>query len=513
MKPTRIAKILLCILLMNAAATLFFRYFITIDGPMHVLHASLQKASWSTHEHTAHGFNYYIGIRWLGDGILALLLLFLTPEQAHNVFAAFVSSGVVIAAVAFLRSHGTQIGVPVLWLAPIMFNTLLIMGLFHFLLSVALSLGSVAWWKWHVEKPRTRWVGLLIGAILAWFTHRGAPAILCLFFFPTFLFELHQERRTAFLTNARERYKWISLSAVILLVGAFQLHRVLQIINIPVPTSLPSFNRTFLLKTLLIVDQTREQWLIHGIGLLLLISIASGIWARWRYGRTWLWHDVLIILFLVLFLITWLSNSPHGRGLIISDRVHWLALLVLVLWLIAIAGAAKGKVAQMIGGAALCALPLHATRLVQAENSFSSLEHVHAGVMEACAALEPNSIVLSVMAGSDRLQQHIQAYVAIEYSGILVAPSEFLMSYGPHTRTKEPDWLRFSRDPNWLLRHWRMGIPPEVDQILFIGRGIDQKVNKHPWPVLLGERFQPSFENEFARIYTAVRDSTTSDSR
>jgi len=513
MKPSRIATILLGILLVNAAAILFFRYFITIDGPMHVLHASLQKAPWPSPEHAAHGFTYYCGMRSLGDAITAVLLLFLEPQHAHDVFATLVSSAVVIAAVAFLRAQGTRVGIPILWLVPVMFNTLFILGLFHFLLGVAISLGSVAWWKWHAEKPRIRWFGLLVGMALAWFTHRGAPALLCLFMFPTYLFELRQERRTAFLTDPRERNKWLASGAVILLIGAFQLHRVLEIINVPIPTSLPPFTRTSLLKTLFIFDQTKEKWLILGIGLLLLISIATGIWARWRLGRKLVWHDVLIILFLVLFAITWLTNSPHGRRLIVSDRVHWLALVVLVLWLIAIADNARGIAARIIGGAAICALPLQVIRLTQAERSFSTLEPSHMLTMEACAALEPNSIVLSVMAGSDRMQQHIQAYVATKHNGILVAPTEFLLSYGPYARTKKTDWLRFSRDPNWLLRHWREGIPPEVDQVLFIGQGIDQKVSKHPWPTLLGERFQPSFENEFARIYTAARDTSISTSR
>jgi len=72
MKPSRIATILLGILLVNAAAILFFRYFITIDGPMHVLHASLQKAPWPSPEHAAHGFTYYCGMRSLGDAITAV---------------------------------------------------------------------------------------------------------------------------------------------------------------------------------------------------------------------------------------------------------------------------------------------------------------------------------------------------------------------------------------------------------------------------------------------------------
>ena len=46
-----------------------------------------------------------------------------------------------------------------------------------------------------------------------------------------------------------------------------------------------------------------------------------------------------------------------------------------------------------------------------------------------------------------------------------------------------------------------------MDQVLFMGRDIDLAVGKHPWPTLLDERFRQTFDNGYARIYTAVQDT------
>lgn len=125
-------------------------------------------------------------------------------------------------------------------------------------------------------------------------------------------------------------------------------------------------------------------------------------------------------------------------------------------------------------------------------------------MIEASAERQPNSTVLVAMAGTDRLQQHLAAFAAMEHSGIFIAPREFLLSTVPVTVQDPNDWYRIIRDPNWLLQHWRKGIPAQVDQILVLDRNKDQLVSKHPWPVLFEGRFLQSFENDQARIYTAV---------
>ncbi|MBK8226679.1 MAG: hypothetical protein IPK70_05835 [Flavobacteriales bacterium] len=504
MKPPRLALVLTGILLAHAASILIFRYFITIDGPVHVLHGSLLPAPWSGAAHGAQGSTYIPALRTLGNLIPAALLAFCSPQQAHHLFAALVGCAVVLASLAFLRAHGTAIGLPVLWLAPLLFSTLLILGLFHFLLGAAIGFGTVAWWKWQREKPMLRWTGLLLGAALAWGTHRTAPLLLCGLFLLSFAMEWRERRSSP----NHDRRPWLLIAAMILLIAAFQFNRVLGIVDAPTPGALPG-DPAFLLKSLFILDRSREQAPVYGIGALLLIAVAAAVRARWRSGRSIHWHDLFILLFLALAAVAWLSNSPHGRRLVGTDRAHWLALLALVLWLIAMADHARGATLRIIGATAVCAMLLNGLRLHRAESALAQLAGPHRSMMRASAELRPNSMVLVALAGTDRLQQHMPAFAAMEHSGIFIAPREFLLSTIPATVQDPNDWYRITRDPNWLLRHWRKGIPAQVDQILVLGRNKDQLVSKHPWPVLLEGRFRQSFENDQARIYTAVSARTT----
>lgn len=55
MRPAHSNILLLALLLANASAILFFRFFTSVDGPIHVLHASLLEWPWTTVDHQAQG--------------------------------------------------------------------------------------------------------------------------------------------------------------------------------------------------------------------------------------------------------------------------------------------------------------------------------------------------------------------------------------------------------------------------------------------------------------------------
>jgi hypothetical protein len=435
--------------------------------------------------------------------MLMVLLLFLSPAQAHDVLASLVCCAVVLSAVAYLRAHGTRIGPAVLWTAPVTFNLLLIMGLFHFLLGIAVAFGSVAWWKWHAGSPRTRWAGLLIGAVLAWYTHRGSPVLLAILFLLTLFFGSTTVRLPAGGTR-RSSLLWITLFGALLVLGALRVGPLVRKATEGITAGLPVFNASDLLRPLFLLDRSNEAWLIHGMGILLLISFSAGVLARWRMGRKRLWHDALLGLVLGLIPLSWIYGTPIAHKVLIAERCQWLALLALAIWLAAIADTHRGWVAHVIGGAALCALPLHVIRLVRVEGSLAHLQDTYVAAMEASKALAPGSLVIPVVADGDLLLQHLEAFVAIGYKGILVAPAEHVHLVLPTTLRRHASWL-YTEDPAFLVRHWRKGMPPEVDQVLFMGRDIDRAVSKHPWPSLLGDRFRVTYDNGYARIYTAVR--------
>ena len=394
MRPDRSSVVLLALLLANAASILFFRFFITVDGPISALHASLLDAPWTERGHLAHGITYNCDALQtrLGHGALMILLLFLSPAAAHDLFAVLVSCAVVLSVVAFLYVHGTRIGLASLWLAPVTFNILLIMGLFHFLLGVALAFGSVAWWKWRGDSRLWRWSGLLIGALLSWSAHRGAPILLCMLFLPMLLVELHTARRTTGRIERRTLGWSIAFIGVLAIATALRVGPAVRSIVRELPTELPALSDSFLIRPLFLLDHAKEAWLVGSIGVLLFISFSAGVRVRWGLGRKFLWHDTLLAFLLLLALLSWIYGTPAGHRLFITERCQWLALLVLALWLAAIADARRGWAAHTIRGAALCALPLHVARLVQAEESFARLQHAHLCAMEACAALAPGSL-------------------------------------------------------------------------------------------------------------------------
>lgn len=504
MRPARLHAALLFALLVNAASILFFRYFITVDGPVHVLRASLLEARWGSVRHIAQGITYgTAGISGLGDRVLMVLLLFCNPERAHDLYAAFVSCAVMLSVVAFLRVQGTRVGLAGLWLALVPLHTVLLMGLFHFLLGVAIALASAAWWKWREGHTVRRWAGLLLGAVLAWYTHRSAAVILCLLLVPGCLVHACDQGGLFNRIGVRKR-PWLPwLLFGIAFTAAWRWWPVLPSNVHHTVSFAPMVGEANPLQPLFVLDPSEERWFQGGIGILLLFAFIAGTTARWKMGRKWLWHDVL---FVGLFLFALLASIHRVLGapeLHIAERCRWFVLLFLAAWLVAIADARGRWTARLIGGAAVCALPLHLIRLVRTESALARLRPVHVAAMEAADTLGEGSLVWPVVTDRDPLLQHLEAFVAIRHKGILIAPAEHLSLVLPNELRRHAGWL-YTEDPAWLVRHWRKGIPPEVDQVLFMGKDLERAVSKPPWPALLTERFRPSYGNAYARIYTAI---------
>ena len=293
------------------------------------------------------------------------------------------------------------------------------------------------------------------------------------------------------------------------IIAALRIVPLVRKVTEGIPDELPAFKAEALLRPLYLLHGTEEAWLVLSIGVLLALSFATGLWARWRIGRTVVWHDALLVLLLSLTLIAWIYGTPTAHKVFIAERCQWLALLVLAIWLAAIADTHRGWIAHVIGGAALCALPLQVVRLVQAERSLAHLRDVCSAAIEAGKALAPGSLVIPVVADPDPMLQHLEALVAIQHTGILLAPAEHVHLVLPTTVRRHASWL-YTEDPDFLVRHWRKGMPPEVDQVLFLGTDIERAVSKRPWPTLLAGCFRLSYDNGYARIYSAAKDSIPS---
>jgi len=507
MQRSRIAIILLVLLFANATVLLCFRYFTTVDGPLHVFHASLLPAPWATTAHLAHGIIYDSNevSDWLGNHVLMILLALVAPERAHDLFAAFVSCALILSMVTFLRANRTRTRPAILWLLPITFSFILFLGLLHFMLAVAIGFGTVAWWKSRSHEPIARWLGLLFGLVVSFYTHRFGPVMVCMLFLPAFFMEFLREHTGRIKVSRRRMVARAAIISILLALCALLIGRFLKAPPLPNTNDLPAFSEFFFLRPLYLLDHAKEQWVVRSIGALLLISIAAGIGARFTLGRKAYWHDPIVALSVGFILLAWLYSAPSAGKLLVAERSQWLALLMMTIWIIAMADVPRKFPAWIIGGAALCVVPLQLVRLVLAEASLADLQQAHTSTMEASAALEPGSLVMPVLANHHWIFQHEVSYVAIDHDGILLSAKESVPYVHQDRRPHTSDQLPMRLDPYWLLRHWRTGIPSEIDQVLFIGSGIDQFVGKHPWPVLLSGGFVASFENGYSRIYTRMQ--------
>lgn len=488
--------LLLVVLLLTAACPLAFRFFTTIDGPVHVLTAYLSACA-KADPHQVKGFAYAAPEQLLlGHWILRGLLALAAPERAHDLFAVLVGCSVVLALFAFLRAQGVRPGPAILWAAPLLFSDLLIMGLFHFMLAVAVAFLVVAWWKRNASSLMRSWGGLLIGLLLAAITHRSGPLLVGVLFTPTFLFARFRE--------SAERPTPRSIAWAAALAGSIVVAGALWASSIGTD-GLTSGSVTapgdFLLQPLYLFDRAQEAGWIHAIGAVLLIALIAAGTARWRLGRRILWHDALLLLAMLFLGLAFLGGSSKGKDLLITDRAQWMALLLAVLWSTALAESATARTRTVIAATALLALPLHALRVHRAEAHLAPLRTGHDALLAGGAALAPGGLVLAAWTGGDRLLQHHTAYLAMRYPGIIIAPGDRMTLALPNPWSAGSAFRRFARDPYWILRHWRKGLPAEVDQVYFAGRNVERTVASHPWPTLLNGRFARSFASEHVWIY------------
>ena len=509
--PSRTALILIGVLLANVAAVLFFRHFTTVDGPMHVLNAAVLESHWTTPRFVADGLTYntdILDVHW-GDLLLVGLLRFLSPENAHAAFALLVCAALVLSVAACVRAYATRINATVLWLAPLSFNFLLVMGFFHFLLGIAICFGVLAWWKWKERSPLSRWSGVLGGMLLAWLTHRSGPILLGSMMAFLLVVELLQAKAGANKQQA-VRTRWMRPVVAIGLV-VMTIVGLRQILGDTVVRGMPQWNghgEFFLLRPLLLVDRTREIWMLIALGTLLILSVAVGLVVRFRLGRKQLPHDALFLLACCFALTPFFLDTPKMNILYVQERCQLLALLALVPWLSAMANASSNWRGQALGFLALLVLPVQAARMVHLECTLAELQRPQEQVLEVCHRLAPGSLVVMKMAEPNWLLQHLSAAVAIRHNGIVLTEQDHLRPAPPNINGTEIPLLRLTRIPTLLPEHWAHGGTPAVDHILFLGNETVERGRwTEPWSNMLEEHYWKTFDNGYVLLFTAKPDT------
>ncbi len=506
---TRVQGVVLgALLLANAAAILFMPSFTTVDGPMHTLRASVIEAAWTTPRYCAEGIGYdesAVGLR-IGDLFRIVLLHLVGPERAETVFAVLVSLCLLAAVLAYLRAHGTRANAAMLWLAPLSFSFILVIGFLDFILGLALCLAVVARWEHWRGRPLLRWALLLGGMVVGWYTHHGAPVLLAFLLFASLAFGGRNWSHALAWDRGRLLLRAVPILAL-LLATAWVLRTVLQDIALNSAPMKVLYDKWFLVRPLLLFHAGEEGFIIALFGVLLTITLAACISARWHLGKKLLVLDRFLLLALLFATIPFAIETKETRLLYVPERCQWLALLFFALWAIALAGAQPGLPSRVIITLAWAALPLQAIRLYEAKAVYAGLARAQTLTKEAVGALASSSLAVPVMAESNWLLNHLGGVVAMHHNGVCLSRDEHLSyrvaaaSYSPVRSTP----LLLQSPPTWLPFHWETCERPMVDHILFIGTDDSTRTTwQVHWKDMLERNYRQTFDNGYVTVYSAL---------
>jgi len=488
--------------LVSACSLLFFRFFITLDGPVHVLQASVLEQHWTTPRYVADGIAYrtdLIDVQ-IGDLLLMALLHVLSPEGAHDAYAVLLLFLLPLGGVALVRSFGVRPGAAALWLVPVSFGSILILGFFHFLFGVSLSCLLAAFWIGRDRITRRELFLLPLALLLLWCTHRAASFV--------FVLIVVGAEATLHLTDGdRWKARWallpgkwpVAVTVVLLALGMGPaISTLLRSGMVSTATDRDPWAGLVTLRALLLIDREGEQWMLIAMGSLMMIAVAAGLYLR-RTAMRLVPADVLLLLALACWVASLAFDTPRSLLFYFAERMQWLGLLFLVCWLCALPRS------RVIIATAIAALAIHAARLVHVQNGMAGLREAHDRTIEAAHELDEGAVVVPFLCDGNWLLAHLGAYVAVRHNGILFTRKEHLnfALADPPIPAVRRYLKRMSADRKWLTAQLASSQRPVIAQLLFIGG--DRLLRAQfadPIASTIETRYWKSFDNGYATVYT-----------
>ena len=490
------------LLIANAGCLLFFRCFITLDGPIHVLHAAVLKDALGERLLTAHGLRYTLSGIDIGllDPIAMLLLNVLSAQAVEVALGVIVLLMFSLGALAYVRAYGNDAPLLVMWVLPFAFSFLLLLGLFPFVFAMGLCMWLAAHW---VKLPRLTWRAMLwsLGAmVLCLVTHRSAVLMLLL------LTGVH-EMMLAMVERDTFRKRWSFLPRqaaramiVVMAIGGMLLSFFFLYYR---PASEPAGDRSpfsdlLHLRSLLLFDGRAEPPLLMAMAVLMLGSVIlamHGIQNR-SAVRT---QRAPLIAALALLTASLLVRTQWAYLHYFAERAQLFGLLLLMLWCAVHVKITGSSVALAFG-----ILSLHTLRTVYIERRMAHYADERRFGHEVLAHLKPNTIVAPAYCEDDWLLQHQFAGLATEHKGIVLtkrdkvwferdgAAAEALR----HAIKGKPERWR------WLLRCADDSLCPPMDYIVVLGYAGDSCVRAMPpLPEVLGKSYVKVFANAYAILW------------
>ncbi len=453
---------------LNALAVLAFRHFVSLDGPMHLLHAAVLRDALSGKVRAAEGMWVDVGSLDLNLGDLLLIGLsgLVHPFVLHKLLAVVAVTCVCMGAWRMARAYERDLNAAWLLVLPCAFGFTLLLGLFHFLIAVGIAFAISGWW---VSRPSIRWhelLLLLLGCAVGTFAHKTGGALLLL------LAGLHEAVLRACDAGAW-RARWAALpswtapvlatsivvSGLVAVAFRFSATPVIH----PHEPHRPLWE-LITLRPLLLTDSIAERPLRITCGSAFIGLLAMAGWERRHSLRKPTPADALLLTAVILLLVSFI-RTPKTELLYVTDRAQWLALLLTVCWL-----SVQRLPRTLTPIIALGILSLHTVRLVYIERRMHGMEARDRAVLAAARSFQPGALVVPVVLDDDWLARHRTAYAAIGHDGILFTGRDHLR-FG--WKTPPIHYLRnyvLSPENNWgwIGQHIRKGIAPELRQVLVL---------------------------------------------
>lgn len=460
----------LLLIVANAACVFAFRHFVSLDGPLHVLHAVLLEDRITGEVAGTPELHYDLSriVPRATDLILIPLLHIAGPDAAHRILVFLLLVVLGGSMLALTRAHQADPAPVLVLLLPFTWSFPLVMGFYNFLLGVSLCFLCAAWWmRMRTITGRSLILLAAAGALLA-FVHRGAPILLAA------LLALHEASAWRVDPPAwRERWtilrsrRWRILIAAIVLPATaavyliFPRHETGEIGVVPDPG-----RDLVTLRALLLLDREDEHPPMVAIGALIAVLVLAAVLKRSWNGRVVHGDDALLGGALLFIAASFILRGPSSDLHYFSVRAQWLGLVLLVLW-----GALQARAMRWTIAVALVALAAHGVRLHRIERQMAKRLAEHACVMEATGRLAPRGIVLPARCGDDWVMRHEAAWIAALHDGVVLdRDSRIWYARGTEQAERLRKLIRGRTHRGaWLEAHIASGEAPAIDHVVAIG--------------------------------------------
>lgn len=500
--------VVIALLAVNAACPILFRFFLTLDGPMHVLHAFVLKAHWfGGHHHTPQlCYTVNSGTLDLTDLLLVPLTALLSPERAQAAYAGLLLACWGIAAVWWSRAVKVKEPFLLLWLLPLSWSYIFVLGFFTFLFAASFAWMALAWW---IQRGQVRWrtlVGACIAIAICQATHRaGGP--LAVLFIACHELTCAVRDRTAWRTRWALIPRWVSLMAVLTPCAAVGW-KVSQVTFTAVADETPFTVRTamdfFLGRPLvLFAGETETPW-AQLLMALMLAAFAAGVLGRWKNGERHNASDGLLLAACVLLFASFLFRTFNSMRLFMDVRAQVVALPMFMFWCAANIPRSRWTVLL-----ACCLLVVHTVRSLYTERVMAGSRGAYEGAIAVVDHLPSHGVVLPVVRDDNWLHDHLPAFAAASYAGVFWTPNDHLgfkpgCTVGWKVRHYH-DGHRHELD--WLEGHVASGACPIVHRIVFFGHGQPEDERLRNINAALRERYTLQWKNGYAEVWMNNADT------